>query len=43
MIPIMLMRVGFPDWHDKAIPGITRNLIEERFNQLSEKSSAQAI
>lgn len=36
------MRLGFPDWHNKPIQGITRDLIETRFNNLSQKSQAQA-
>lgn len=36
------MRLGFPDWHNKPIEAITRNLIENRFNNLSKKSPAQA-
>lgn len=36
------MRLGFSDWHNKPIHEISRNLIEERFNKLSQKSEAQA-
>ena len=36
------MRIGFSDWHNKPIQEITRNIIEERFNKLSENSHAQA-
>lgn len=36
------MRTGFPDWHNKAIQEISRNLVEDRFNKLSQKSEAQA-
>jgi len=36
------MRLGFPDWHNKPIQGISRDLIENRFNALSKKSLAQA-
>lgn len=36
------MRLGFPDWHNKTIQSITRDLIENRFNSLSKKSLAQA-
>ena len=36
------MRLGFPDWQNKPIQSIKRDLIEARFNKLSERSQAQA-
>lgn len=36
------MRKGFPDWADKPIKVINRDDIENRFNQLSQNSKAQA-
>lgn len=36
------MRKGFPDWASKPIRAINRDDIENRFNQLSENSKAQA-
>lgn len=36
------MRLGFPDWQSKPIQSIKRDHIEERFNELSLNSPAQA-
>jgi integrase len=36
------MKSGFPDWQNKPIQAIKRDMIETRFNELSVKSHAQA-
>jgi integrase len=36
------MRLGFDDWADRKIVGINRNMIEARFDKLSQASQAQA-
>ena len=37
------MRAGFDDWADKPITSLNRNMIEQRFNQLSQDhGNAQA-
>jgi len=35
------MQPGFADWKNKSIQSINRDLIEARFNKLSEKNQAQ--
>ncbi|MBF0283960.1 MAG: site-specific integrase [Magnetococcales bacterium] len=36
------MRIGFPDWEEKPVTGISRLMVERRFDDLSASSPAQA-
>jgi integrase len=36
------MRTAFADWQDKPLTAINRNIVEARFNEVSEKGKAQA-